>query len=118
VPIAVACAATAAGGWAANRAGVPSSYLFAAILVGIAFALGLPGGLDLPGAFFPAGQAGAGVVVGTYLHTSTLTALRRPLGARNRPSARRSAITSSASRSRSSVTGPKTTGAVFWPVPS
>jgi membrane AbrB-like protein len=75
VPVAVACAATAAGGWAADLAGVPSSYLFAAIIVGIAFALALPGGLELPRAFFPAGQAVAGVVVGTYLHTSTLTAL-------------------------------------------
>jgi membrane AbrB-like protein len=54
---------------------VPSSYLFAAILVGIAFALAVPGGLELPRAFFPAGQAVAGVVVGTYLHTSTLTGL-------------------------------------------
>jgi uncharacterized protein len=59
----------------ADRLGVPSSYLFAAILVGIAFALLVPGGLELPRAFFPAGQAVAGVVVGTYLHTSTLTGL-------------------------------------------
>jgi uncharacterized protein len=43
--------------------------------VGIVFALAVPGGLELPRAFFPAGQAVAGVVVGTYLHTSTLTAL-------------------------------------------
>jgi membrane AbrB-like protein len=35
----------------------------------------VPGGLELPRAFFPAGQAVAGVVVGTYLHTSTLTGL-------------------------------------------
>jgi membrane AbrB-like protein len=39
------------------------------------FALAVPGGLELPRAVFPAGQAVAGVVVGTYLHTSTLTAL-------------------------------------------
>jgi membrane AbrB-like protein len=52
---------------------VPSAYLFAAILVGIAIAL--TRGLELPPYFFPAGQAVAGVVVGTYLHTSTLTAL-------------------------------------------
>jgi membrane AbrB-like protein len=43
--------------------------------VGIAFALAVPGGLELPRALFPAGQAVAGVVVGTYLHTSTLTGL-------------------------------------------
>jgi membrane AbrB-like protein len=73
--LALACAATAAGGFAADQAGVPSAYLFAAILVGIGFALIVPGGLELPRAFFPAGQAVAGVVVGTYLHTSTLTAL-------------------------------------------
>ena len=35
----------------------------------------MPGALGLPGAFFPVGQAVAGVVVGTYLHTSTLTGL-------------------------------------------
>jgi membrane AbrB-like protein len=43
--------------------------------VGIAFALLVPGGLELPRASFPAGQAVAGVVVGTYLHTSTLAGL-------------------------------------------
>jgi membrane AbrB-like protein len=71
----VAAGVTAAAGFAADRVGVPSSYLFAAILVGIAFALVIPGGLDLPRACFPVGQAIAGVVVGTYLHTSTLTGL-------------------------------------------
>ncbi len=75
VHLAVACAAIVAGGWAADQAGVPSSYLFAAILVGIVAALGRPGWIELPPAFFPAGQAVAGVVVGTYLHTSTLSAL-------------------------------------------
>jgi membrane AbrB-like protein len=65
--------ATALGGFAADRAGVPSSYLFAAILVGIAIAL--TRGLELPRPVFPAAQAVAGVVVGTYLHTSTLGAL-------------------------------------------
>jgi uncharacterized protein len=52
---------------------VPSAYLFAAILVGVAIALTV--GLELPRPFFPAGQAVAGVVVGTYLHTSTLSGL-------------------------------------------
>jgi uncharacterized protein len=68
-------AVTAAAGFAADRIGVPSSYLFAAILVGIAFALVVPGGLELPGWIFTAGQAVAGVAVGTYLHTSTLSEL-------------------------------------------
>jgi uncharacterized protein len=71
--LALACAATAAAGWLADRAGLPSAYLFAAILVGIAIALTV--GLELPRYFFPAGQAVAGVVVGTYLHTSTLAEL-------------------------------------------
>jgi membrane AbrB-like protein len=66
---------TAAVGFGADRLGVPSSYLFAAIVVGIAFALLVPGGLELPRWFFPAGQAVAGVAVGTYLHTSTLSGL-------------------------------------------
>ena len=43
--------------------------------MGIVFALLVPGGLELPRVVFPAGQAVAGVVVGTYLHTSTLTGL-------------------------------------------
>jgi membrane AbrB-like protein len=54
---------------------VPSAYLFAAIVVGVVFALVVPGGLELPRAVFPAAQAVAGVVVGTFLHTSTLTGL-------------------------------------------
>jgi uncharacterized protein len=52
---------------------VPSAYLFAAILVGIAMAFTV--GLELPRAVFPAAQAVAGVVVGTFLHTSTITGL-------------------------------------------
>src|SRR3954452_1657397 len=73
--LAAATAVTAAAGWGADRIGVPSSYLFAAILVGIVFAMAVPGGLELPRWVFPAGQAVAGVAVGTYLHTSTLTGL-------------------------------------------
>src|SRR3954451_23327383 len=73
--LAAATAVTAAAGWGADRIGGPSSYLFAAILVGIVFALAVPGGLELPRWVFPAGQAVAGVGVGTYLHTSTLTGL-------------------------------------------
>src|SRR3954447_22896691 len=74
VRLALACAAIVAAGWVADQAGLPSSYLFVAIVVGIAIAL-LTSGLELPKAFFPAGQAVAGVVVGTYLHTDTLTEL-------------------------------------------
>ena len=49
--------------------------MFTAILVGIAFGLAAPGRLEMPPGFFPGGQAVAGVVVGTYLHSSTLTSL-------------------------------------------
>jgi uncharacterized protein len=58
-----------------GKAGLPSPYLFVSILVGLVFALGLPGRLTLPPGFFRAGQAVAGVVIGTLLHTSTLSAL-------------------------------------------
>src|SRR5204863_1637333 len=77
VRLACVAAAIAALGWATGRAGLPSSYLFGAILIGIALSLGAPRALGgpLPAAIFPAAQAVAGVVVGTYLHTSTLTAL-------------------------------------------
>ena len=74
--LALVAAAIAAAGWAADEAGLPSSYLFAAILIGIVVALGLPDWFgELPRAVFPAGQAVAGVVVGTYLQSDTLTAL-------------------------------------------
>jgi membrane AbrB-like protein len=71
----VACAVTAAGGWAAGRLGLPSGYLFVAILVGLVAALSIPGWLRLTPGFFTAGQAVAGVVLGTYLHTDTLASL-------------------------------------------
>jgi membrane AbrB-like protein len=75
LPLAVACAATAAGGWAAGEAGVPSGYLFVAIVVGLVLALAVPGWLKLTPGYFTAGQAVAGVVLGTYLHTDTLASL-------------------------------------------
>ncbi len=71
----VAGAATAAGGWVAGQIGLPSAYMFAAILVGLAIALGPVARLELPPVSFRGGQAVAGVVLGTYLHTSTLTSL-------------------------------------------
>jgi membrane AbrB-like protein len=63
------------GGWLAGRAGLPSGYLFAALVVGLVLALARPGAVGMPRAGFVAGQAVTGVVLGTYLHTSTLTGL-------------------------------------------
>jgi uncharacterized membrane protein AbrB (regulator of aidB expression) len=48
---------TAALGWGLKEAGLPSSYLFAALLVGLAVALLLPGRVTVPAPAFVAGQA-------------------------------------------------------------
>jgi membrane AbrB-like protein len=53
---------------------VPADQLFAALLVGLAAALSRAGA-ELPRGTFGIAQAVTGVVLGTYLHTSTLTAL-------------------------------------------
>ncbi len=68
-------AATTGGGWLAGRAGLPSGYLFAAMLVGIGYALAAPGRLALPPPGFRIGQAVTGVALGTFLHGSALTGL-------------------------------------------
>jgi membrane AbrB-like protein len=68
-------AATAALGWALGRAGLPSQYLFAALLVGLAAALARPHRLDVPDPAFTAAQAVTGVVLGAYLQASSLRAL-------------------------------------------
>jgi membrane AbrB-like protein len=67
-------AATVAGGWALDAAGLPSAYLFAALIAGLTAALAAPGALDLPDPLFSASQAVAGVVLGAYLKTSSLEA--------------------------------------------
>src|SRR2546421_12664224 len=72
---ALAIGGTVAGGWLADRAGLPAGYLFAAMLVGLAFALLAPGRFQLPAFAFPAGQAVTGVAIGTFLQSSTLTGL-------------------------------------------
>jgi membrane AbrB-like protein len=72
---ALAVAGTAGGGWLADRAGLPSSYLFVAMLVGLAFALLAPGRFELPPRGFQVGQAITGVAIGTFLQSSTLTGL-------------------------------------------
>jgi membrane AbrB-like protein len=67
--------ATVGGGWLAGRAGLPSGYLFVALLVGLTYALVAPGRFSLPPFGFPVGQAVTGVTLGTFLHSSTLTGL-------------------------------------------
>jgi membrane AbrB-like protein len=67
--------ATVAGGWLADQVGVPSGYLFAAMLTGLVFAIARPGRLALPDAGFRLGQTITGVALGTYLQSSTLTGL-------------------------------------------
>jgi uncharacterized protein len=68
-------AATIAGGWLADRLGLPAAYLFVAMLVGLVYALAAPGRLRLPRAAFGAGQAVTGVLLGGFVEASTLTAL-------------------------------------------
>jgi hypothetical protein len=62
-------------GWAAAAVGLPSSYLFAALIAGVAVALWRPGAVTVPGVGFTAAQAVTGVVLGTYLRSSTLAAV-------------------------------------------
>ena len=64
-----------AGGLALDAAGLPSSYLFAALLLGLAIALGRPGSVELGPPAFRAAQAVAGVSLGAYLQTEALRAV-------------------------------------------
>ncbi len=72
---AIVALATVGGGWVAGRAGIPSGYLFMAILAGLGFALAAPGRLRLPRGGFQVGQAVTGVALGTFLQASTFTGL-------------------------------------------
>ena len=74
-------AVTLAGGLALDGLGLPSGYLFAALLAGLALALGRPGLFTMPDGAFRVGQAVAGVAIGTYLQSSTITALGARLAA-------------------------------------
>jgi len=67
--------ATAATGWAIGELGLPSSYLFGALLCGIAAALLAPDRLVVPPVAFTAALALAGVVLGTLLDSSSLDAI-------------------------------------------
>src|SRR3954453_2131071 len=66
---------TIAGGWLGNQVGLPSAYLFGDLVAGLAWALSRAPELELPGWAFVAAQAVLGVVLGTYLKSSTLSSL-------------------------------------------
>jgi uncharacterized protein len=68
-------AATGAAGWALGAVGLPSSYLFGALLVGIAAALLAPDRMAIPQPAFTSALAVAGVVLGTLLDSSSLDAI-------------------------------------------
>ncbi|HST39555.1 MAG TPA: AbrB family transcriptional regulator [Conexibacter sp.] len=68
-------AVTGAAAWALDALGLPSATLFAALLVGLAVALRLPGRFA-PAPLVVSGAQGAlGVVLGSYLQSSSLEAL-------------------------------------------
>src|SRR3954468_16310578 len=62
-------------GAAMNAAGVPSPYLFAALLTGLTRALASSTTLTIPRPAFVASQAVTGVALGTYLQRSSLHVL-------------------------------------------
>jgi membrane AbrB-like protein len=75
LPWALVAAAAALGGWGLDVAGVPSSWLFGGLLLGLGVALVRPDRLAVPGAAFRAAQAVTGVTLGTYLQASSLSVL-------------------------------------------
>ena len=76
-PWAALAAATGASGWALGAVGLPSSFLFGALLVGLAVAIVWPERLGMPARAFAAGQAVAGVTLGAYVQSSALSAVGR-----------------------------------------
>ena len=64
-----------AGGVALDAIGLPSSYLFAALLIGLAIALARPGSVGMHPLAFRASQAVAGVSLGAYLQVEALRAV-------------------------------------------
>lgn len=67
--------ATVAAGAGLDALGLPSSYLFGALLAGLAMALLAPGRLAVPEPAFAAAQAVTGVVLGAYLDADSLAAV-------------------------------------------
>src|SRR4051812_38600908 len=76
-PWAALAAATGAAGWALGAVGLPSSFLFGALLVGLAVAIVRPERLEVPARGFVAAQAVTGVTLGAYLQSSALEAVGR-----------------------------------------
>jgi membrane AbrB-like protein len=74
-PWAALTAATGAVGWALGQAALPSSYLFAGLLLGLAVAIARPERLAVPEPAFAAAQAVTGVTLGAYLQPSALSAV-------------------------------------------
>ena len=70
---AVVAVATAAFGWLLDKAGLPASYLFVAMLVGLGYALTAPGRVALAPRAFRVGQAVTGTAIGTFMRSSTLS---------------------------------------------
>src|SRR3954447_1224361 len=70
-------AVTGAVGWALGAIGLPSSYLFAGLLLGLVVAIARPGRLAVPDPAFAAAQAVTGVTLGAYLQSSALAAVGR-----------------------------------------
>jgi uncharacterized protein len=69
--------ATGAAGAALGAVGVPSSYLFGALLLGLAVAVARPERFEVPARGFAAAQAVTGVTLGAYLQSSALSAVGR-----------------------------------------
>ncbi|HYI37138.1 MAG TPA: AbrB family transcriptional regulator [Thermoleophilaceae bacterium] len=68
-------AVTLALGAGLGAAGLPSSYLFGALLAGLLAALRFPGRLEVPDRVFVAAQAVTGVTLGAYLEPDSLEAV-------------------------------------------
>ena len=62
-------------GFGLDKAGLPSSYLFSALLVGLAAALLFGGRATVPPSWFTAGQAITGVAIGAFVRSPALKAL-------------------------------------------
>jgi uncharacterized protein len=69
-----AAAGTFALGWAFGAAGLPSSYMFGALVVGLGVALARPGLLAVPPLGVRGSQAVTGVALGAYLKSDALEA--------------------------------------------
>src|SRR5919199_2127860 len=76
-PWAALAAATGAVGAALGAVGLPSSYLFGALLLGLAVAIAWPERLEVPARGFVAAQGVTGVTLGAYLQSSALSAVGR-----------------------------------------